>query len=47
MKVQDYLPQDLKTVVRLFVALVLLKVVINAVSSKIPSSVANYMPNLG
>jgi hypothetical protein len=47
MNVREFLPKDVKSIVRVLVILILLKVVINAVVGKLPATVGNYMPNLG
>jgi len=47
MNIRDFLPKDFKTVVRLLIGLVILRVVINATVGYLPPSVQKFAPNLG
>ena len=47
MSIREFLPKDWKSLVRLVIALAIIKVAINAVYSRLPATVQNYMPNLG
>jgi hypothetical protein len=47
MSVREWLPSDAKTVVRILVALVILKLVLGFVATKLPASVYPFVPNLG
>jgi hypothetical protein len=47
MNVREFLPKDIKSVVRVLVILILLKLVINATLARLPGSVQGYVPDLG
>lgn len=46
MNIRDWFPKDIKSVVRVLVVLILLKVVLGFVSAKLPASVQPYVPTL-
>lgn len=47
MSIREFLPKDIKSVVRVLVILIVLKVILNAVSNSVPVAMQPYMPNLG
>ena len=47
MNVREFLPKDIKSVVRVLVILIVLKVVLGFAVPKLPESVGTYMPKLG
>jgi len=47
MNVRQFLPTDWKQLVRITVALIVIRLVVNFVGPKLPQSVSTYLPNLG
>lgn len=47
MKLRDFLPTDYKQVVRILVALIIIKLIVKASYAKLPPSVQPYVPTLG